>query len=146
MIAKAQCPMQHALDLYIIDKRTLTQDQTLGIIFGVIGPDMGVAVFEGNFIFILDSLGRTSDGIHDLLVAGATAQVRGERMGDFGPVGIRVFVDQGIRLHDKPGDAEAALHATAIDKRVGKHLLAILSQPFDRGDRGTLQLLHQGDA
>src|SRR5580693_9235240 len=74
------------------------------------------------------ALGGQQDAVDDALVAGAPADVAGERFADLPLVGVGVVVEERGRLHDKPRRAETALEAVRIP-----HRLLQCAQPAVRG-------------
>ena len=81
------------------------------------------------------------DAVDDLLVAGAAAEMRLERLGDFVARRFVAIVAQADGPHRHAGDAEAALHAAAADERLGDLLAMLFVEAFERGDRFALGLL-----
>src|SRR5262245_59616103 len=53
--------------------------------------------------------GRQLDGLEDLEVAGAAAEIAGQRLRDLGAGGLRVLAQQGLRPQQEARDAVAAL-------------------------------------
>src|ERR1700757_2001356 len=64
------------------------------------------------------ALGGQQDAVDDALVAGAAADVAGQRLADLLLVGIRVGAEERRRLHDHPGRAETALEAVRVPHRL----------------------------
>ena len=62
------------------------------------------------------ALGRQPDGVEDLLVARAAAEVAGQRLADLGIGGVRVARQQVVAGDDQPRRAEAALHRARLDE------------------------------
>ena len=58
------------------------------------------------------------DGLDDLLVTSAAAQVAGQGFADFGARGLRVVVEQGARAEHHAGLAKAALQGARAVKGV----------------------------
>ena len=54
-------------------------------------------------------------GVEDLLVAGAAAEVPGERLAHDRLARVRIALEQVVRGHDQPGRAEAALHRPGVE-------------------------------
>ena len=68
--------------------------------------------------FLLPVRGSGLDGIHDLLVARAAAQIAGNRLADFDAVRARIGSQQRLARQDHARDAETALHRAVINKRL----------------------------
>src|SRR5262249_31298788 len=66
----------------------------------------------------LHDLRRLMDGLDDVLVAGASAQVPLEGQSDLRVRGIRIDLEQIDDGHDHAGGAEAALQAVLLVKRL----------------------------
>src|ERR1700758_2955927 len=58
--------------------------------------------------------GRPQHRLHDVLVAGAAAEVAGQRPADVLLGGVRVLVQQGLGRHHHAGRAEPALQAVLL--------------------------------
>ena len=58
------------------------------------------------------------DGVNDLLVARATAQIPLNGAGNFVPGGVVVFVEERLRGDQETGRAEAALESATSSKRL----------------------------
>src|SRR5688500_8583550 len=67
--------------------------------------------------FMRHSPGGFLDGFEDLLVAGAAAQVSGDRFLDSFPGGLRLLLQQGLRRHQDPRGAVAALRGAEVGER-----------------------------
>src|ERR671931_466844 len=65
-----------------------------------------------------EALGGQAHGVEDLLVAGAAAQVAGQRLADLGVAGARAAPQQVVGGDDQAGGAESALHCAGLDERL----------------------------
>ena len=82
---------------------------------------------------------RDLDGLEDAAVAGAAAQVAGDRLAHREVGRRRVAVEQVVHRHDEAGRAEPALHRAGLDERalhVGHRAAFVGLQPFDGHDLG----------
>jgi hypothetical protein len=72
-------------------------------------------------------LGSREDGILNGRITGTTAEGILQGLANLGAVRVRIAVEQGMRGHNLPGDAESALDRAMIDesllKRVQFHLI-----------------------
>ena len=78
------------------------------------------------------------DALHDLLVAGAAADVAADGPLDLLFRGVGVAAHQHGAAHDHAGDAEAALHGAHGAERVHKRLLLLVRKPLHGLDRAAL--------
>ncbi len=131
MVAEAQRAVEHAGQEDVGHVAVAAEDEVAGMVLGVARAHAAVGLRRRHFLFLADGLGGAFDGVDDLLVAGAPAEVGRQRLGDLVTCRLGVLVDQGIGLDHHAGDAEAALHAPLTDKGVGKDVLAVFAQPFD---------------
>ena len=146
MIAELQCADHQPIHANIIDITMLAQHQVLRVIFGQARADAAIDFGQVDFFFVADGVCGALNGIHDLFVASAAAQVRRQRLFDIGAAGFGIVIDEVVGLHDDARNAEAALHAALAHESIGKDLLPIFAQPFGGGDRLASQLVHLGDA
>jgi hypothetical protein len=64
------------------------------------------------------ALGGQQDAIDDALVAGAPADVAGQRLADLLLIGVGVVAEERGGLHDEPWRAETTLEAMRIPHRL----------------------------
>src|SRR6476646_9600538 len=76
---------------------------TSGDVFGAICPPLA-------------PLGGELDGLHDVHVAGAAAQIPGDRLADVLFAWLRVAAEQGVTRHHHARGAEAALEAVLLEE------------------------------
>src|ERR1044071_7263880 len=62
--------------------------------------------------------GRGFHGFHDVLIAGASAEIAFQSVADFGFGGVGVAVEQLLGGHDHAGRAEAALQSVVVPERL----------------------------
>ena len=87
------------------------------------------------------------DGLDDLLVARAAAEVVRQGLLDRLHIGIGIRVQQGLGGHDHPGRTEAALDGAGQDKGLLDEVRILgRPEPLDADDLGPLQLHHLGEA
>jgi hypothetical protein len=79
---------------------------------------------------------RPFDRLEDLVVAGAPAEIAGERFGDLIPRRLRVLVEQVLCGQEESGRAVTALRSAQIGERVLERMEVSVAagHPFDRGD------------
>src|SRR5580658_11093967 len=93
------------------------------------------------------ALGGQQDAVDDALVAGAPADVAGERFADLLLAGVGVDGEERGGLHDKPRRAETALEAVRIPHRLLQRAQpAVSGQPLDRRDLAACGLDRQDQA
>ena len=96
---------------------------------------------------VLTRRGRQSDGVEDLGVAGAAAEVAGELLADDVVARVRDALEQRRGRDDEAGRAEAALHGARVDERLLDPVQPVLAaQPFDRPDLVPVGLRGQDEA
>ena len=79
------------------------------------------------------------DGVDDLDVAGAAADVAGERLLDRLAVVAAARVDVRLRGEHHPGRAEAALRGVVVRERLlDRRQVVGVAEPFDRRDLGAV--------
>src|ERR1700761_3597862 len=79
--------------------------------------------------------GGAFDGLDDLRIGGAAAEIAGEIMPDVVVAGIGMLLEQFMRHHDKARRAKAALKGAGGDERllhVGQFAVGV--ERLDRGD------------
>ncbi len=87
------------------------------------------------------------DGLDDLYVTGAPAQVAAKSLFDVIDRGIRVCVQQRLSGHDHPGRAEPALDRTGQNKSFLDEVRVVRrAQPLHRDDIGIFQVGHPRQA
>src|SRR5581483_4982780 len=77
------------------------------------------------------SRGSSLDGLDDVLIAGATAQVAVQTIANLFFGGIRIAFDDLLCGHDHSGRAEAALQAVLVPKRFLHGIEMLARQSFD---------------
>ena len=84
--------------------------------------------------------GGGEDGVDDRLVAGAAADVAGDRVDDVVAARVGIAVEQRLGGDDHAGRAEAALRGEAFGEGALQRMqLAGRRQPFERLDRRALR-------
>ena len=125
---------QHSVDLDVVGILAVAQD-----LFGHIHP-VGPLAHAGDRrrlevpAVLPDQPGGQLDGVDDLLIAGAAADIVADGEGDLVPGGIGIAVDEGLAAQDHAGDAEAALYRAGLAKGIDIDLTLPLTQSFDRED------------
>ncbi len=88
--------------------------------------------------------GRILDGVDDVLIPGATAQVPFQRMPDLGVVRIRISLQELDRGHQEAGSAEPALKSMLFPEGfLDRVQVSVRRQPLHRGDLGAVGLNRQ---
>ena len=90
--------------------------------------------------------GGELDGHEDALVAGATADVALDGLGDHGARGVGLAAAQGRSAHDHARDAEAALNGAGDAEGIDERLLLLLGEALDGHDVVALGELGGEDA
>ena len=88
----------------------------------------------GDFCVFADDLCRQQNGVFNLLIPCAAADIEANGRLDFFPCGIVVGVDQALGGHDHARDAKAALHGIAFGKRIAVYIFVAVGQAFYRND------------
>jgi hypothetical protein len=91
---------------------------------------------------------QRQDGVDHALVAGAAAEVAGQRLAD-GVLGWRRLLGQrGGQRHEDPGRAEAALHGVVLDELPleRRQVLGVRRQPLHRRDASAIRLRRKHQA
>src|ERR671925_84850 len=101
-----------------------------------------VVVCSSTWVVMASPHRRRVDGLDDVLVAGAAAEVALEPAPDLGigePVAVRAEeLDAG---HDHPRRAEAALEGVTLPERLLQRMqLSVAREPFDRRDLAAVGL------
>src|SRR5437764_2188597 len=85
------------------------------------------------------------DGVEDLEVAGAAADLARERLGDLAPRRARIAIEEPLRRDQHPGRAIAALRGAMVGETLLQRVeLGTLAQALD-GGRASSGALHGGD-
>ncbi len=95
---------------------------------------------------LAEQLRRQQNGVDDLHIPGAAADVVADGKGRLLPGGIWVRVQQSLGAHHHAGDAEAALDRPRHAEGVGVDVLFKVAQALHRDDGLALQLVRLGDA
>jgi len=91
------------------------------------------------FLDLLRCLRRCHDGAHDLVIAGASAQIAGERETDLVLSEIGFLLQERRGRHDKAGCTKTTLQRPMLDECLLHGMkFAICRDPFHRGDLGTV--------
>src|SRR3954462_1748164 len=89
--------------------------------------------------------GGSLDGVDDLEVAGAAADLAGERLGDLVARGARIAIEQPLRRDQHSGRAVAALRRAVIGETLLQRMeIGTLAQALD-GSGAPSGALHRGD-
>ena len=126
---------ERARDLEIVDEPGLAGEQRR-----VFAPQLARAQHRGHLLRA-HRLGRGEHGLHDVVVAGTTAQVAFEAEPDVVLARVRNLVEQRDRGEHHARGAVAALEAVVLVERLldGVPLLSV-GQAFDRRDRRAVGL------
>src|SRR4029077_8840932 len=77
-------------------------------------------------------LGRVLDGFDDVDIAGAAAEIAGDRLADLRLARIGVLLQEGVAGQHHAGRAVAALEAMLLPEAfLDRMELAVLGEPFD---------------
>ena len=87
------------------------------------------------------------DGLDDLLVARAAAEITRQGLLDGLHIGIGIRIQQGLGGHDHPRRTETALDGAGQDESLLDEVRILrCAQPLDADDIGTFQFHHLGEA
>src|SRR5262245_13022676 len=103
---------------------------------------MTLVVCSSSCVVIASPHSRLVDGLDDVLVAGAAAEVALEPAPDLG-IGqaVTVRAEQLDGAHDHPRRAETALERVPLPERLLQRMqLAVVGKPFDRRHLGAVRL------
>lgn len=112
----------------------------MGIWMGVAGRGWfsNIAAMNGSGRF---------DGVDDLLIARAAAEVPLNGASNFLPSGVVVLIEKSLRGYQKPGRAKATLRAAVCRKaRLDGCEVSTIRKALDRDDVRTLNLTGEGEA
>src|SRR5262249_19247780 len=125
---------EHARHRQVIDVAMIAEHESFAIITRQAASHAARSIEFGQRFAAFERAYRQLDGIDDLSVARAAADVWGERALDRGARRLGAFVDQVFGPHDDAGDAEPALQAAGRDERAGEGVALNLAQAFKRVD------------
>ena len=102
------------------------------------GVGRGIEVF--GFLLAANKAARQLHRFHDLLVAGAAAQVVTQGLFDLIHAGVLIHIQQGLGRHDHARGAETALHRSGQYKGLLDEMGVVRgAQPLHRDDLGSVQ-------
>ena len=110
---------QHAVHAEVVDERAIAKRQAPGVLAGQTAAERPAVVGLRQRL-ARERPRRGLDGVDDLHVAGAAADVVVQRFGDLAARRRRVRVDQALRGHHDPGGTKAALEAARHREGVGE--------------------------
>ena len=131
--------VQTALGLHVVDEATVAERELLTLVLHAASADP--ALRDGNRGL---AGGKRLDGVEDLHVAGATAQMSTEMAGGVVAGGFLVAAEQRDGAHHDARRTEAALQCAVGGERVGHPLPLGLVDTLERGDLGASRLLERG--
>ena len=131
--------VQTALGLHVVDEATVAERELLTLVLHAASADP--ALRDGNRGL---AGGKRLDGVEDLHIAGATAQMSTEMAGGVVAGGFLVAAEQRDGAHHDAGRTEAALQSAVGGERVGHPLPLILVDTLERGDLGASRLFERG--
>jgi hypothetical protein len=118
----------------VVDERLLPEGELEGLVLRRTASDAPRPV-EVRRLFPGDEPPGELDGVDDLDVAGAPAQVPGECLGDLGARRRGVLLEQVASLHDDARRAEPALRRARRGKRERERLSLVVVEALEREDR-----------
>ena len=92
VVTKLERTIDHAIQLHIGDIGALAQNHPASIIARVTCADFSCTGRLGNLFFSANSIGGIENGVDDLFVASAAAEMRRQRFGDIVTRGRRVLL------------------------------------------------------
>jgi len=123
----------HAGGRDVVDECSLAECQCRPLVLGQMGPHTAGGRV-GACGFAASDLGEQLDGVDDLLVAGAAAEVGSHVGGDLRASGAGVALQKGVCPDGQSRRAEAALDGAASNEAIGDLLAVDLGETFERGD------------
>ena len=101
----------------------------------LLAPDRSADPVRGHRLQLLMSAAAALNGLDDVVVAGAAAEIAFQPLADLLLGGIRVALHQVDRAHDHAGRTEAALQPVMLaERRLHRVQLAVFGQAFDGRD------------
>ena len=146
ILAADSAAVDHAVQVNVIGVFAGTQDLFPGIDtrHGFAHP--GAVLFPGNFSAAAENLGRQQNGVNDLFIARAAANVVSDGEGHLLPGRVRVHIQQRLGRDDHAGNAEAALHRAGFGEGPGIDLLFRVAEALHSDNMFPLQLVRGGNA
>ena len=138
--------VNHAVQVNIIGIFAGAQDLLLSVHPGHGLAHTGAILFMRNLSAIAENLTRQQNGINNLLIARAAADIIADGKSSLLPGGVRVHIQQGLGGDDHARNAKAALHGPCLGKGPGIDLLFRVAQALYGENMATLQLIRGRDA
>ena len=139
VFAEDDRPVQTALGLHVVDEAAVAERELLTLVLHTASADPTLRDGDRGL-----AGGKRLDGVEDLHVAGATAQMSPKMAGGVVTGGFLVAVEQGNGAHHDARCAEAALQCTVGGERVSHSLPLGFVDTLERGDLGAGCLLERG--
>ena len=133
MLREPHGPVEHVLHRHVVDERLLAERELEGFVLRRPGADPPRVVEAWNRAARKDASGLL-DRVDDLHVAGATAEVAGESLGDLVARGGRVLLEEVLRFDDDAGRAESTLGCPGCCERKGERLSIVVGQTLEGDD------------
>ena len=138
--------VQHAVDADIVSEDASAVDLLSGVdTLGVLVHVQGLGSSR-NLLLLTEELSSHQDGVFDLLVAGAAAEVALDGFLDFLTGGSQIDVQQALGRDDHAGDAEAALNSASLGEAVLVDLHFLSRNALDGEDLLAFQFAQRRNA
>ena len=137
--------VDHAVQVNIVGVLACAGDLLLHVHPGHSLAQRPVTGFPGD-LAVPEQLRRQQNGVDDLHIAGAAADVIADGKSSLFPGRIRIHIQQSLGTHHHTGDAEAALDGAGVTERVCINFLFKVCQALHRDDGLSLQLVGLGNA
>ena len=142
VVGELERGVEHAVDPDVVDVAAVAEGELVGLVLHPGGAD--AALGEGHGHLVGD---ERLDGVEDLHVPGAAAQVGAEVAGRL-VAGERALggglVEQGLGAHEDARGAEAALQGAGGGEGVGEAVALVVAEPLEGGDRPARDPLEAG--
>ena len=132
MVAETHGGVQRALDRDVVDVLEVPEHKLRSLIAVHARADLAGGVGRWQR-FAPSHAGQQLDGIENLGVAGAAAEVRLQRIGDLLAARAGISFQQRHGPHDDAGNAKTALHPPGPNETVGDLLAQLAAEPFGGG-------------
>jgi hypothetical protein len=137
VIGQDQGGVEEAVEAPVVDEPLVAQRQLVRLVQELAGAEPGAGRSAHHHRLLA---GQQLDGVEDLAVARAPAQVGAEVAGGLGSgERLTLAVEQGLGAHQDAGGAEAALERPGGGEGVGQPSPVLLGEALEGGDRAALR-------
>ena len=146
VLAAHGAAVEHAVEINIVRIFTGAEDFLLCVNAGHGLAHTGAALLLRDLPAAAEGLRRQQDGVNDLFITCAAADIVADGKGRLLTGRLRIHVQQRLSGNDHAGDAEAALHGAGLAEGPSVDLLFPVAQTLNGDDAVPLQLVGGGHA